>query len=161
MSRNDVSKGDALMLGYSDMTVYPRPSKIKGEYIARHHEIGTLFVRLDVLATTESGLIFAWAKLPSLQQNENSCDTCPGQTHNPVRHTDCGKQQLAVGINEIVLRADHTQKLATRVAPWAIYYPTEKGSVYAIVYGPVGAKVSFDPDNLLSAKCFSEYCTRG
>lgn len=160
MSKKAASKGDKLALGFSDMTVYPRPSKIKGEYIVRHHEIGTLFVRLDVLATTESGLIFAWAKLPSLQQNENSCDTCPGQTHNPVRHTDCGKQPGVVGINEIVLRADHSQKLAGGVVPWAVYYPTEKGSVYAIVYGPAHAKVSFDPDNLLSAKCFSEYCTQ-
>lgn len=150
---------DSIAIGYSSMDIYPRPVSIKGEYVVRHHELGDCIARLDVLATTDDGLIFAWAKFPTTEQQENNCSICPGQKHRPDLNPGCGEVGNKLKENEIVAREDHSYVLARGVTPWAFHECRRGGLVYAVVYGPSRVSPVYDPDQLLSAKCFAEYCS--
>ena len=118
-------------------------------------------VRLDLLQRTSDGLIFAWARLPSPQQIEAECDTCLGLLHNERRNPECGTRPAEVTTSRIVLRENHEVALAGDVdlEVLATYTPRPGSAVYAVVYGPRGMRLHCSPEQLLTAKCFAEYCT--
>lgn len=140
--------------------MHPRPERIRGEYVALHPEHGDWALRLDVLQHTPGGLVFAWARLPSWSQQLAACDACPGQTHNAARYPECGTHRQLLSANKIVLRENPEVTFIADVQVVAEYAPRPDGSVMALVYAPRNRRLAMNADELLTAKCFADYCSQ-